>query len=109
MNEVAGPIQQLRSYLIVAIVFLVIGIGIGMNIGDRESPPYEPPVYTELTTPDEGPDFTLAIFAGATGAVLVMVVGCIVIRRNTMSYELSNKECGFGPGPNSGFGGARPR
>jgi len=88
MNEVSGSIQHLRPYLVVAAVFLIIGIGIGMNIGGREPPPYEPPVYTEPTTPEEEPDLLLPIFAGVICASIAMIVVYIQIRRAATSYSL---------------------
>ncbi len=71
----------MRGYIVVAAVFLVVGIVIGANLqsGPTEYVPPEPE-----PTDDGVGDTTLAVIAGLAGAAVVMIVGgTLLLRKET--------------------------
>lgn len=86
MNAEFGS-RQIRGYIIVAGVFLVVGIIIGMNL----QPDFSPYVPPEPEPTSEGGDFdpTIAILAGICGSVTVLLLGGYILMRRPDSFSHS--------------------
>jgi hypothetical protein len=86
MNAEFGN-RQIRGYIIVAAVFLIFGVVIGMNLQSDPSP-YMPP-EPEPTSERGEFDPTLAILAGLAGSITVLLIGgYVLMRRPEYRYRM---------------------